>query len=86
MTNARVSERVSESGSGAWTTGNEINFIRGLGTWSLAETETPELLARYREAIKRRTDWGRIDPDEIRDELDVLQGVKSKRAKWRKFK
>ena len=71
---------------GSWTTRNEIAFIRGLGTWASTSTERSELLENYRRSTRKRVRWENLDKNEIMDELDVLQGVKRNRARWRKIK
>lgn len=42
----------------------EIDFLRGLGSWSMAGSRTPrrELLVRYIEAAVKRENWDGIDP------------------------
>jgi len=50
-----------------YTTENEQKFIDGLGGWkpSLAMARH-KLLMRYYKAMKKRKDWGHIDPDLIK--------------------
>ncbi|WP_419661497.1 uncharacterized protein Dvar_19300 [Desulfosarcina variabilis str. Montpellier] len=54
----------------SWTTKNEINFIKGLGTGKFTngnatvEQQTrAELLVKYIDAAKLRTNWGAVDQE-----------------------
>ena len=54
-----------------WTTDAEIKFIRGMGTGifrdkgQLSECGRPALLRRYREALKKRENWGAMDKQTV---------------------
>lgn len=47
----------------AWTTDDEIGFINRLG--GLGPQRTLEALRVYREALRRRRYWGRIDKERV---------------------
>lgn len=62
---------------GAWTTQDEIIFIRKLGehrrnSWEDHRGDTPRavILKRYRRALERRVDWLSVDPAKVFAELD----------------
>ena len=56
-----------------WRTPQDIEFLAGLGSHTRGRilVSRPELLRRYRRAMKKRTDWGGIDPKQIREYLDT---------------
>jgi hypothetical protein len=51
-------------------THNELQFIAGLGRWSVLLGPTYgnrlHLLRSYRSAMPQRSDWGKIDTDQVR--------------------
>lgn len=52
----------------SWTTVNELNFIKGLGSFSYqGKSDTPrrKLLNLYIHSAHRRDDWGAIDKDTV---------------------
>ena len=54
----------------SWTTRSEINFIKGLGMWSsenhaVKDAGRAELLRRYLQSAKHRTNWGAVDKDQV---------------------
>jgi len=66
---------------GVWTTANEIEFVRGLGTHLQHAPESVEhvprekrlaLLRSYRETMSKRVNWERADPEEVAAEVDRL--------------
>ena len=59
-----------------WSTGDELAFVRGIGTFSeLAPSPSrTQLLRQYRTALMNRADWGGID------QARVLMAVDSQLA------
>lgn len=56
----------------SWSTYDEIAFIDGLGfhrTNPMTEDEIKEALLAYRSSMRRRADWGTVDPDVVRDHV-----------------
>ena len=55
----------------AWTTGQEISFINGLGSFSnvtrIRNLSRRELFSRYIAGANKRVDWGRIDTGAVMD-------------------
>lgn len=54
----------------SWTTGMEIKFIKGIGTFAKESTAVKqctraELLTRYIGAANLRSDWTGIDRDKV---------------------
>jgi hypothetical protein len=47
----------------AWTTGDELRFLAGIGRWSEPgkKSGARELLRGYLQGVKRRADWAGID-------------------------
>ena len=56
----------------AWTTGNEQDFLRGMGRWSLFKghrrgnmKSRAEQLRGYLRSAERRSDWGAMNKAEV---------------------
>jgi hypothetical protein len=59
----------------AWTTDDELEFLANLGTFAPNVTGKmlrSGLLARYREAIARRAEWGRVDRVQVETALALM--------------
>ncbi len=66
-----------------WITQNEIDFLKGLGTYKdpslkkmskriLTSEERIRLLVQYRETMKNRVKWGWIDPQVVLGVLNQM--------------
>lgn len=62
-----------------WTTTDEVQFLRGIGTYRLGEMGSPappavrlELLEGYRASLLSRVDWGEMDPVRITEVVEEL--------------
>jgi len=59
-----------------WGTGDELRFLRGIGIYSNdTRNRTPDkfrldLLVGYRQGMKHRTDWDKIDRESVRTYVD----------------
>ena len=56
----------------AWTTGNEQDFLRGMGTWSVSRhhrrgnmKSRAEQLRGYLRSAAHRSDWGAMNKAEV---------------------
>lgn len=49
----------------SFTTEDEIEYIKGLGTWSDCQLSHSELIKMYIENNPLRSNWGEIDRDEV---------------------
>ena len=51
----------------AWTTGDELRFLAGIGRWSEPgkKSGARELLQGYLMGVKQRVDWAGIDPGTV---------------------
>lgn len=59
--------------SHAWTTGDELAFLAGLGTHSTSvQTPRTVLLQRYLAAARRRTSWGGVASGKILHAVRVM--------------
>ena len=59
----------------AWTTDDELEFLANLGTFApnvMGKMLRSDLLARYREAIARRAEWGRVDRGQVETALALM--------------
>ena len=54
-----------------YTTDDEIEYIKGLGTWSDCQLSHGELVRRYIELNPSRTKWGEIDREKV---MEVARG------------
>ena len=54
----------------SWTTRDETRFLDGLGTYTmspvLTQTGRIVLLQQYMDSMPNRSNWGDIDPSEVR--------------------
>ena len=62
-------------------TKDEIAFLNGIGTWSENTPDLPEqvpapvrleLLLRYLDSMELRSEWGSINPDEVRKHVESM--------------
>lgn len=70
----RSAEARRNNGGTTWLTCDEIGFIQRLGTHTEQGVKIPRLLhlQRYREAMARRQEWGKIDQVAVRNEVERL--------------
>ncbi len=57
-----------------WTTIDEINFIRNLGSQSKMKKDKKILVKKYRESFYRRSRWGELDVEKILEAIDRETG------------
>ena len=70
MTKTYFNEKIN------WSTGKEIKFLEGLGTWrdrgssiEKVKDRRLNLLKKYEDSMKDRKRWGKIDPIEIKKKI-----------------
>jgi hypothetical protein len=76
----RIRDRNVEKKSACWSNGDEIDFLRRLGTHCVGTQQKLPLLIKYREALSLRRKWGDLTERKLRAYLDTaidLERVKA---------
>ena len=61
-----------------WTTDDEILYLKEIGTFrsgakrQMKPAEKIRLLEKYRESMKSRTGWGKLDPVMLGSAIDLM--------------
>lgn len=57
-----------------WDTQAEINYISKIGQFCNTKFSKKQLLRKYRKALNRRVNWGKLHKKQIIEHLDTLIG------------